>query len=206
MIKVKICGIREMEDMLIAIDAGADAIGFVCGFTDSPRDISIERVIELSENAPIFTSCVLVTNGNTLLENFESLKGSRISAVQLYDGSKELALRLKEIGISVIHPVRSIEKDLSDIYDAFLVDTFESEKSGGTGKLVDYEFANKVKKLVYPKPIILAGGLTPKNVRQAVKAVKPFAVDVSSGVEMYPGKKDPDKVLAFIKQAKSVRT
>lgn len=204
MMKVKICGIKEERDMLTAFRYGADAVGFVSGFKGSPRNITLAKVNELSRKAPVFSCCVLVTNGKTVVENFSVIKNLDISAVQLYDASEELVYMLKDNGINIIHPVRRNEKSFSKVYDAYLVDSYNKEKAGGTGILVDFEYAKRIKEAVYPKPVILAGGLTPDNVEQAILAVKPYAVDVSSGVETYPGKKDPKKVLDFIRKAKGL--
>ncbi|MCW4021281.1 MAG: phosphoribosylanthranilate isomerase, partial [Candidatus Bathyarchaeota archaeon] len=88
--------------------------------------------------------------------------------------------------------------------DAVLLDTYVSGRHGGTGKVHDWKLSRRVREAIHPKPLILAGGLTPKNVKDAIRVVKPYAVDVSSGVESSPGTKDPDKVFEFIRNAKEV--
>ncbi len=92
----------------------------------------------------------------------------------------------------------------ANAFDAVLVDSFVSGKFGGTGRVHDWELSKRVKRLIHPKPLILAGGLNPENVQDAVRAVQPYAVDVSTGVESQPGIKDSKKVFEFIKNAKEV--
>ncbi|MEM3685127.1 MAG: phosphoribosylanthranilate isomerase [Conexivisphaerales archaeon] len=205
MTRVKICGITEEDDMLAAIEAGADAVGFVTGFSYSPRNLDFNKAMELSLKAFPLITCVLVTNEEMLRKNIGMLKYSKISAVQLYGEDSTLIKKLKSMGIDVIHPIRrDVELNSKECYDAFLVDSYDAKKDGGTGRQVDHSFAIRVKQIVYPKPLILSGGLTVDNVSRAVAAVKPYAVDVSSGVERYPGRKDAQKMARFVERAKGV--
>jgi phosphoribosylanthranilate isomerase len=92
--------------------------------------------------------------------------------------------------------------EAAKMFDAVLLDSFVQGKHGGTGVVHDWNVSQHVKQLVYPKPLILAGGLNPENVAEAVRTVKPYAVDVSSGVERQPGIKDYQKMVEFVKNAK----
>jgi phosphoribosylanthranilate isomerase len=105
--------------------------------------------------------------------------------------------------VKSVHAVDEAVK-AANTFDAVLVDSFVAGRFGGTGKVHDWELSKRVRQKVHPKPLILAGGLNPENVQDAVRVVKPYAVDVSSGVESQPGIKDSKKVFEFIKNAKEV--
>ncbi|MBT8171481.1 phosphoribosylanthranilate isomerase, partial [Candidatus Bathyarchaeota archaeon] len=94
--------------------------------------------------------------------------------------------------------------DETKMFDAILLDSFSKGQYGGTGKIHDWNLSKQIKEKLYPIPVILAGGLNPGNVKEAILKVKPYAVDVASGVELEPGKKDPRKIRAFIKNAKEI--
>ena len=98
-----------------------------------------------------------------------------------------------------------VASEASKSFDAILLDSFVSGRHGGTGAIHDWNLSKRVKRAIHPKPLILAGGLKPENVREAIRTVQPYAVDVSTGVELRPSIKDPEKVLAFIENAKEPR-
>lgn len=203
MVKVKICGITNLDDALTAVTAGADALGFVF-YEKSPRFVSPGTAGEIIRHLPPFVTTVgLFVNAEA---DFVNATGEKclIDRVQLHgDECPEFCARIVRPVVKVFR-VRNRES-LQTIKDyrvaGFLLDAYSPDAFGGTGKSFNWELASEAKQY---GPVILAGGLTPDNVRQAVDAVGPYAVDVSSGVEAAPGKKDPDKIKAFIENAKGV--
>jgi len=199
--KVKICGITNIEDALAAVEYGADALGFVF-YKKSPRYIEVKQAKEIISRLPPFASTVGVFV-NDSFENIESITDlCSITIIQLHgDEDKDFCSNFK---VNVIKSIRiknenSIEKMKEYNVSAFLLDTYSDNMPGGTGKSFNWDLAIKAKN--YGK-IILAGGLTPENVREAILKVKPYAVDVSSGVESKPGKKDHKKMKRFIEEVK----
>jgi len=213
-VKVKICGITREEDLVAAVDAGADAVGFVVGVPSSPRNISLQKAEKLIGLVPIFVKSVLVmvpTSIDDILKTYEKLCPN---AIQLHGENLHDAhtLREKIPNTPLIRAVNAnsinaleVASEASKSYDAILLDSFVHGSYGGTGIVHDWELSKRVKQVIHPKPLILAGGLEPENVREAVGIVQPYAVDVSSGVELQPGIKDPQKIMEFIKNAKDVR-
>ncbi|WXG39618.1 MAG: phosphoribosylanthranilate isomerase [Candidatus Freyarchaeum deiterrae] len=210
-VRVKICGITSTKDLQIAVDAGADAVGFVVDVPQSPRNLSINKAKEIIKSAPIFVETVVVTVPKDLGHLEKIHKELNPSTIQIHG----LNQRYKEIRKSLpyIHLIGAIQaepqaantaKEAANILDAILLDSLVSGKYGGTGITHDWKLSKLVREAIYPKPLILAGGLKPENVKEAIQLVKPYAVDVSSGVEAKPGVKDPKKVSEFIKNAKEV--
>lgn len=206
MTRVKICGITNLDDALLAVGNGADAVGFV--FVEaSPRHISDERARDIREKLPPFVTVVGVfiePDPHMAKETFERVG---LDFIQFYKGDEERLLR--ESGLSVNRLIRAVrvgsEADLDAIGETsaayVLLDTkVEGWGGGGTGKTFDWGIA--VKAAARGKPIILSGGLSPENVEEAIGVASPRAVDVCSGVESAPGKKDPEKVRQFIRRAK----
>jgi len=209
MVKVKVCGITNGRDLENAITAGADALGFIVDVESSPRSITITRAKELMDKVPIFISRIAVT----VVENFDKifiildkLKPEYIQIHCNHDYSFKALhnVRLiKAITLKLNRSIRTMPRDI-DGFDAILVDSYTEGKYGGTGKVNDFGMCKKVKEAIYPKPLILAGGLNPNNVEEAIRMVKPFAVDVCSGVELSPGIKDKKKLFDFVAKAKGV--
>lgn len=212
-VKVKICGNTKKEDIEHAIQSGADAIGFIVGFPSTPRNLDLDKANQLMKNIPTTIDRVAVTNEedhNFLHEIAEKLP---ITDIQLI-GESSYSPEIKEIFpnaklIKVVHaePEILIQKALnfSKHYDSILIDTKTKDLPGGTGITHDWSISRKAVTTIHPIPVILAGGLTPLNVAEAVRMVQPYMVDVSSGVEYSPGIKDHSKVETFIKQAKGVK-
>lgn len=201
MVKVKICGITNLKDARHALDCGADALGFV--FAESPRKVSVEQASAVIRALGpwIVTVGVFVNQNAVTIKRIAKICG--LNAVQLH-GDERPGLIKKLRPLKVIKAFRvSSRSDLPTwkAYpaDAFLLDTKIEGLFGGSGKSFDWKIAADLKT---DRPIILSGGLDPQNVRQAVGVTRPYAVDVSSGVERYPGKKDPAKVKRFILNAK----
>jgi phosphoribosylanthranilate isomerase len=214
-VRVKICGITRKEDLDAAAAAGADAVGFVVGTAASPRNIPLEKAEKLIRQVPPFVKSVLVTvpkNIDELTENCEKLNPD---AIQIHGKNLPAAVyvRLKFPKTPLIGAVNAnlanaldVASRVSEMFDAVLLDSFVNGRYGGTGIVHDWELSKRVKQVIDSKPLILAGGLNPENVAEAVRAVQPYAVDVSSGVELQPGIKDHQKMADFIKNAKDVRT
>jgi len=206
MIKVKICGITNTEDALSAQEAGVDFIGFV--FADSPRKISPEKANEIIKiiSSDIKVVALFVNKEKEAVESVLN-KLSRVDALQFHGDEtaqyceyfkyKEVikAFRIKNEG-----SIGRI-KDFDSI-NYVMLDTYKEGAYGGTGHTFNWDIALKAK--VLGKPLFLSGGLTPENVKEAVKKTAPYAVDVSSGVEKAPGKKDPKRIKEFIEKAKTV--
>ncbi len=205
--KVKICGITNAEDAAAAVAAGADALGFVL-YRKSPRFIepALARQIVMSLPPLVIPVGVFVDEEQQTVRNLMDDCGLTIA--QLH--GNESAIYCKELGRTVLKALRV--KDRSTFLSlaeyrgragvrGFVLDAFSDQAYGGTGQVIDWNLAAEVAKAA---SVLLAGGLTPDNVEKAIQAVKPYGVDVSSGVEREPGKKDHEKVRAFIHAARVV--
>ncbi|TAN62070.1 phosphoribosylanthranilate isomerase [bacterium] len=203
MLKVKVCGITNLEDALYAVEAGADALGFVF-WKKSPRLIDAVVAEDIIRRLPPFITIVGVFVNEDIDEVNKIAKNAGLNIVQLHgDESPEYcrgvnAKVIKAIRVRGIDDINGL-KDYNEKTCAFLLDAYVRGLPGGTGKTCNWSLAAEAKKY---NRIILSGGLTPDNVKDAVNQVKPYAVDVSSGVEKSPGKKDHDKTLKFIAAAK----
>jgi phosphoribosylanthranilate isomerase len=203
--RVKICGITNLADAEAAIAAGADALGFIL-HEKSPRFIPIEKAIAIVEQLPPFVQSVAVTVNAT--KEFSNLgwrkQLKRFNLAQLH--GRETPVHVRAVGkyLPVIKAVPAGDAAAIDpaAYDvsAFLLDT-PSKDHGGTGRTFDWNLAVEFKKRT-SRPLILSGGLNPENVAQAIAQVQPYAVDVSSGVEASPGRKDHAKLRDFIQTCK----
>ncbi len=201
MVRVKICGITNLDDALAAVDLGADALGFV--FAPSPRHVAKETVQAIIEQLPPFISKVgvFVDEDEDKVNMIAKMCG--LDTLQFHGNEQEdYCLKFDQ---SVIKAIRvkdetSIKKlgDYNGI--AYLLDSYKAGKPGGTGATFDWSLAVEAKKY---GPIILSGGLDPFNVAAAVKTVAPFAVDVASGVESSKGRKDTEKIKQFIGNARN---
>jgi phosphoribosylanthranilate isomerase len=214
-VKVKICGITRKEDLDAVAAAGADAVGFVVGVASSPRNLSLAEAGKLIRQVPPFVKTVLVMVPASLGELVEACEALNPDAVQVHgDNLQDVgAVRAKLPAKLLIGAVKANTEDAvcnaakaGQTFDAVILDSFVQGKHGGTGIVHDWNVSQHVKQLVYPKPLILAGGLNPENVAEAVRTVEPYAVDVSSGVERQPGVKDYRKMVEFVKNAKGCRT
>ena len=205
--KIKICGITNQEDAETAVHEGADALGFVFS-SQSPRFVEPAVAKQIIESLPpfvlpvgvfvnhdldtvrcLFDDCGLALaqlHGDESPGFCESLRRPVLRALRLRDRSSFLALAEYKGRIGV---------------RGFVVDAFSDAVYGGTGQTTDWSLAGEVAKAV---PILLAGGLTPENVQEAIRQVQPYGVDVSSGVEHRPGRKDSAKIRAFIQSVRLV--
>ncbi|MFK5927100.1 MAG: phosphoribosylanthranilate isomerase [Desulfuromusa sp.] len=199
--KIKICGITNIDDALFAVEAGADALGFVF-YEKSPRYVLPETVQQIISVLPPFVTTVgLFVNASA--ETIEpTMRMTGINVIQLHgDESPEQSVFssypvLKAVRVKDADSLAGIERYP---VSALLLDAWNNQQYGGTGESFDWQLARK---LTGKLPLILAGGLNPDNVAEAIRVVAPYAVDVSSGVEISPGHKDHDKIYKFIQQVR----
>ena len=217
---VKICGTTNLEDALVAVDAGADAVGFVF-YEKSPRCVSVETAREIVEKLPA---------GGEKVGVFVDLESERIRKVVLTAGLTAVQLHGKPsmeslwkdqrtvvecVGVAKLIPMVygdalkdggffASQRAQDDVF-AILLDSRTNGAAGGTGVTFDWEATHEiVQAMSLTVPVIVAGGLTALNVGDAMKMFQPFGVDVTSGVEARPGKKDPEKVRAFVRAVREI--
>jgi phosphoribosylanthranilate isomerase len=201
-LKIKICGITNLEDATAAAEAGADAIGFMF-YEKSPRNISVEKAAEIARQVPtwMLKVGVFVNPSPDLVMN--ALGSCGLNLLQFHgDESSEFCSSFGVLSIKAfrVKDSESLEPMKDFRADMFLLDSYVEGKPGGTGARFNWDLATQAKR--FGKPILLAGGLDPKNVAQAVRDVQPFGIDVSSGVESAPGKKDHQKIWDFVTAAR----
>ena len=205
MVRIKICGITNLTDARLSAELGAHALGFIFHLK-SPRSVRPDAARAIIDNVPPF----IMTVGVFVDEEAGAVRGIAETAgldwIQLH--GQESPEYCCSLGRRVIKGFRikdaeslSLLPDYRESVQAFLLDTYKAGTAGGTGKTFDWTLARQAKE---SGPIILAGGLTPANVAQAIKVAQPDAVDVASGVEAAPGKKDPQKLRAFFEAVKNV--
>lgn len=200
--RVKICGVTRLEDALCAIEAGADALGFVF-YEPSPRYISAEQAASIIAQLPPFVTCVGLFV-NTPIAQVKSL-ALQIGLDLIQFHGDETAAACDGVGLPYIRALRmqpgQAIAQIAESYQkarAILLDAWVPGIPGGTGETFDWAAIPPL-----TKPLILAGGLTVDNVAQAVLQVRPYAVDVSGGVELRSGVKDQSKLKLFIQRAKA---
>jgi phosphoribosylanthranilate isomerase len=197
MVRVKVCGITSYEDAAKAVYHGAWAIGFVFA-KKSPRYISPSRARKIIEGLPPFVTPVGVFVDQSEKAVKDICRFTRIQTIQFHGDEKTVYCKrfgdfkiIKAFRIGDFFPIDSIKRYK---VDAYLFDTFEQGRHGGTGKKFNWDM---LRDRSLDRPFILSGGLNSQNVREAIKTTKPFAVDVSSGIEKSPGVKDPRLMRAF---------
>jgi phosphoribosylanthranilate isomerase len=189
-LKVKICGITEKEDAISAVNLGADALGFI--FAPSPRQITMKKASRIIDSLPPFVKTVGVFVNEKTDEIKAHINYCGLDLVQLHgDESPQVCRKLMP------HTIKAFrikgESTLPDCANyqarvrALLLDTYTHDKAGGTGQTFDWHLAVQIKESGIP--VILSGGLGPSNIKEAIRVVRPYAVDVNSGVEERPGKK-----------------
>lgn len=205
--KVKICGITSAEDAAVAVEAGADALGFIF-HRKSPRYIepALAKRIIMSLPPLVIPVGVFVDEDQQVVRNLMDDCG--LALAQLH--GSESAVYCQELGRPILKAFRIRDRSsflaLAEFQGragvrGFVLDAFSEQAYGGTGQVIDWQLAAEAAKAAN---ILLAGGLTPDNVERAIQAVQPYGVDVSSGVEREPGKKDHGKVRAFIRAVRVV--
>jgi phosphoribosylanthranilate isomerase len=201
--QVKICGVTNVADALAAAGAGADLIGLNF-YEKSPRYVTLATAAEISRALPPFVQRVGVFVNPTEDLVLRAIAGCGLNLLQFHgDEPSDFCTQFGLMSLKAIRvrDEKSLETMANYQTDAFLLDAYSSAGLGGTGEKFNWELAVAAQK--FGKPIFLAGGLTPEHVADAMRQVRPFAVDVSSGVESAPGKKDTAKVRAFIQAVRN---
>ncbi len=210
---VKICGTTNLDDALLAAEFGADAIGFV--LAPSKRQVTPEQVAKIVHRLPANIEKIGVFLNQSPERVIEAVETAGLTGVQLHgDESLETARRVEAAKVAkVVKGIRAgpaLESQLEtwsreEAVSALLLDSGNGNQGGGTGKTFDWDVAaHALRRLASLKQLIVAGGLNPENVRGAIDKFHPWGVDVASGVEVSPGKKDPQKVKAFIAAVRSL--
>jgi len=212
-VKVKLCGNQSVDD--VEITSGANAQGFIV-MTDSAREIQPEMAAELMEHVPLFNAVVLVTATTDPFLISDLAEVLEPHAVQIHAELGPVQIERIRRALSVripLYTLLSVDEDLEACLeraqrlagsplDALLLDSRVGDQTGGTGTVHNWENSARIREMVSPLPVILAGGITPQNVQEAIETVQPYAIDVASGVET-DGHKDPQKVKALLERVKN---
>ena len=208
--KIKICGITNHEDALWASNLGADFVGLNF-YSESPRKVSVKHAMAIVDKVPGFMSIVGVFVDEPIASLKKIVTKVPLRWVQLHGAeTPDYCGEVKALGIRVIkalrltQPLEAVDTEayLSTV-DSFMFDTYSSDTAGGTGETFNWEWLGPASSLSVPW--FLAGGLTPSNVVEAIKKAHPPCVDVCSGVEKSPTRKDYEAMKSFIQAAKSIR-
>ncbi len=202
--RVKMCGTTRLEDAMVAVSSGVDALGFIF-YVKSPRYINPEQATKIIQQLPPFVDRVGVFV-NAPIEDVVATAGIGLSYLQLH-GNESVdycrQIRKQLPFCRIIKAFRVSEESQSEDFapynecvDAFLLDTYMRGAKGGTGKAFDWTIIERLK---LQRPILLAGGLSPENIVSAITEVKPFAVDINSGVESQPGVKDHARIIDLLR-------
>tara|TARA_Y100001970_G_scaffold48106_1_gene60918 strand:+ start:14053 stop:14664 length:612 start_codon:yes stop_codon:yes gene_type:complete len=202
--RLKFCGITNKEDALNAVNLGVDALGFIF-YSESSRSVSVEQVQEIIYYLPPFVTTVGVFVNHDIDEVNSTLDECKLDMAQLHGHeSPEYCMKIKSRIIKAIHvaDISDIEKigGYQGLVSAILLDTKTESGYGGTGLAFDWGLALSAKD--YDLPLILSGGLTVDNLSKASQLVNPHAIDVASGIEAFPGKKDYNKMKEFVSALK----
>ena len=204
MIPTKICGITNLVDAKVAVENGASAIGFIF-YEKSPRAISIENAKSISKQLSYSVGCVgvFVNQNKDFID--KTISEVQLNMIQLH--GDESSNFCNQFEVPVLKALRIKDKAsfsvMSDFnVDGFLLDTFSKDSYGGTGKTFDWSLLNEK----IDAPIILSGGLNPNNILDAIDSINPAAIDVNSGVELSPGKKDHQKINLLFENLKNTNT
>jgi phosphoribosylanthranilate isomerase len=217
---VKICGMTNLEDALVAVDAGADAVGFVF-YEKSPRCVTVETAREIVEKLPESVEKIGVFVGSDAESVLSAKARAGLTAAQIYPNDRNQFSMLK---LEFLDACRSIlalpeavfsgtedrafglSSKVRDRIYAMLLDSGTAESPGGSGKKLDFRKSALIRKGIgqLGMKVIAAGGLSPQNVAEAISILDPWGVDVVSGVEASPGKKDPEKVRAFVRAVREM--
>ncbi len=218
--RVKICGMKCAEDIAVAVEYGADAVGLITEVpVNSPRKIDAQRASELAKKVPLFVDSVLVIMPESASQALELIRKVEPDVIQIHSeiATEEIEIIKDDCHQKIIKtftiPVGSsdvTDKMLEDItsladtglIDAILLDSGKAGAVGGTGQTHDWSVSRQIVETM-DIDVMLAGGLKSENVREAVEQVQPFAVDTASGIET-EGKKDPAKICRFVREARCV--
>ncbi|MEJ2688715.1 MAG: phosphoribosylanthranilate isomerase [Deltaproteobacteria bacterium] len=200
--RIKICGITEVEHARRAVEAGVDALGFIF-VRQSPRNVEPERVRQIVATLPPFVDAVgvFVDEAAEVVEKIADF--CALTMVQLHGSEtpqycakmSRRVLKSFRLGAALPEPGDDFYALYAGVVQGFLLDTYHKKKAGGTGQPFDWSLVERYRP---PGPVILAGGISPANVAQAIERLHPFAVDVNSGVETAPGKKSGEAILRLV--------
>ncbi len=223
-VRVKICGMKSVHDIDLAVKCGADAVGFITDVpVETPRKIDIKTAADLISGVPLFVDTVLVIMPDNAKHALEMIGAAKPDVVQIHNniGVDELETMRNNTAIDIVKTISipistKISADITgaitrqvndltdcDLVDGILLDSSAYGKIGGTGAAHDWSVSRAVVEAV-DVPVVLAGGLNPDNVRDAVEEVSPYAIDTASGIET-DGMKDEKKICRFIKEARCVK-
>lgn len=193
--RVKICGMTDMEEVRYAVAAGVDALGFIFAQA-SPRYIEPERAKAIIGSLPPFVDAVGVFLNDDAEHVEEIVQYCNLTVIQLHGSeTPDYCRRFQTRVVKAFQVHDQLQADdlrpYEDVVAGFLLDTYDKKQAGGTGQTFDWSIIDKLQP---ERPVILAGGLGPANVAQAISAVRPFAVDVNSAIETEPGRKDPELI------------
>ncbi len=215
MVRAKICGIRCDRDLQIAVDAGADAVGFICGVTHASEDaLTPGQARRLAGKVPPYVATVLVTHLEDAGEILDLAEHVGVDTIQVHglvshETAGEVFRRAR--GRRIVRAVHVTGPDAAEralanagVCDGLLLDSRTEDRLGGTGRTHDWSISRAIADRVAENgpPVILAGGLSPENVGEAIQAVRPFGVDVNSGVEDANGDKDAERCAGFVSRAR----
>jgi phosphoribosylanthranilate isomerase len=207
MSRVKICGLTNSADLRAAIEAGADAVGIISSVSvDTAREVDLGVAADLVAEVPPFVTATLVTMPEDAERAVDLIRAIEPDTIQLHGefDADDIGYIRAETGVKVIPAVDYTDTDraheLDTAADAILVDSTTEDGAGGTGTPHDWEATAELADRL-TSPVVLAGGLTPDNVAEAVRIAAPFAVDVASGVERQPGEKDHTALATFVQNA-----
>lgn len=217
MTKIKICGLKNFEDALFAHNSGADALGFVIDVpVDTPRKINSQTARDIITQLPPYAVTVGVTIPFDIKEVLKIIEQTRIDVIQIHGNSgftkiqeikkrnnvKVVRCYSMDVNTNINNAIKTIGEYIETGIDGILLDTRGEKSAGGTGRKHDWAKSKEIKES-FNFPFILAGGLTPENVLDAISLVDPYAVDVANGVESIPGVKDKGKIKEFIEKVRN---
>jgi len=194
---VKVCGLTRTPDVAAAVEAGADAVGFVA-YAGSPRYAPVEAIATLARGVPI--TRIVLTVDVDVDAALEIVRATGVDGIQPYgQHAADVSAAARSGGLMVLRPVTAAPNLDLPVHDGAipLVDTSDESLHGGTGRTFDWSLVRDI-----GRSFVLAGGLGPDNVAAAIAATRPWGVDASSRLEVEPGVKDAGKVAAFIQEAK----
>lgn len=206
--RIKMCGLKREKDVAAGVAVGLDALGFIF-YEKSPRNVEPDFVRSMVARMPPFTECVGVFVDREREEVEEIIEYCGLSYAQLHGKENPKYCERVERFVSpcrVIKAFRVSEESRSEdfapyaeVIHGYLLDTYKKGNAGGTGEIFDWDI---IKRLDLQRPMILAGGLNPENVEEALRMVQPFGVDVNSGVEIEPGVKDHARLEEFVQKVR----
>lgn len=199
--RIKICGITNLDDARLAVDLGADMLGFIF-YPQSRRSVTRETAAQICRQVNVEKIGVFVNESAPVIQ--ATLTACGLTGIQFHGDEPPSFCRqfaAKAIKALRVRDAAALQTAAEYDVDALLLDTYTAAQHGGTGQTFDWSLAVQAKS--FGRPIILSGGLTPENVREAIATVQPDAVDVASGVEQAPGRKDPEKLRRFIEACKT---